>query len=131
MNFEIYKELIVLYIEIVEKIKTLKTAKSACDVAVNAMMKFSTKKNNFADEIDNFVNILYATNELSQFILDVENKIFEVEKKFGSVDGVYHEVMYMRDIERKSLKEIADELGYSYGYIKNISAKNPRKTIGV
>jgi hypothetical protein len=30
----------------------------------------------------------------------------------------------MRDIKGKSLKKIADELGYSYQYIKEISARN-------
>ncbi len=49
-----------------------------------------------------------------------------MEERIKRLEGIDQKVVYMRDIEGKSLKEIAEELGYSYDYIKEISARNKR-----
>lgn len=50
-----------------------------------------------------------------------------IEEAIKELDGIDKKVVYMRDIEEKVLKDIADELGYSEIYIKKISARNPKE----
>lgn len=50
----------------------------------------------------------------------------KVDKKMQQLEGLDFKVCYMRDIEGKSLQEIADELGYSYSTISKISAEHKR-----
>ena len=49
-----------------------------------------------------------------------------MKEKIKKLEGIDYKVVYLRDIEGKSLVEIADELGYSYDYIKEISARNKK-----
>lgn len=48
----------------------------------------------------------------------------KIEKHINNLEGLDKKVAYMRDIQGKSLVEIADELGYSYDWIKEVSAKH-------
>jgi DNA-directed RNA polymerase specialized sigma24 family protein len=40
--------------------------------------------------------------------------------KINKLDGIEHKVVKMREYEGKKLKSIANELNYSYGYIRSI-----------
>lgn len=51
----------------------------------------------------------------------------QMEKRIGQLEGLDRQVVYMRDIEGKTLVDIADELGYGYDWIRKISARNPKK----
>lgn len=64
--------------------------------------------------------------------LIVEKNILEQKEKtkknieeiiFG-MEGLNAKVVRMRDIEGKDLKKISESLGYSYQYIKEVSARN-------
>lgn len=46
-----------------------------------------------------------------------------IEHKLSGMDSLEYKVAYMRIVEGKSLKEIAEELEYSIDWIKRISAK--------
>jgi DNA-directed RNA polymerase specialized sigma24 family protein len=46
-----------------------------------------------------------------------------IEANIRDFEGVEHRVAFMRDIEGKPLSRIADELGYSYDWIKKISSR--------
>lgn len=59
-------------------------------------------------------------------ITKMEESRKQIEEKISQLEGLDKKVVYMRDIERKSLVDIAKELGYSYDYIKEISARNKR-----
>lgn len=48
----------------------------------------------------------------------------EIEKKIEAMSGIDKQVVYLRDIKGMLLKDIADQLGYSHQYIKEISARN-------
>ncbi|HZG82045.1 MAG TPA: hypothetical protein VEZ13_14845 [Brevibacillus sp.] len=53
-----------------------------------------------------------------------------IEERMNEFDGLEYKVQYMRDVEGKTLAEIAADLGYSYNWIKKISRrakKAPRK----
>jgi len=49
-----------------------------------------------------------------------------MEERIKKLEGIDQKVVYMRDIEGKTLVQIAEELGYSYDYIKEISARNKK-----
>lgn len=49
-----------------------------------------------------------------------------IKKKLEELEGLDKKVVYMRDLGNKSLVDISNELGYSYDYIKEISARNKR-----
>lgn len=47
-----------------------------------------------------------------------------IKDMVDKLEGLDKKVVCMNKIQGKSLKQIADELGYSYQYIKEISARN-------
>lgn len=62
----------------------------------------------------------------SEAIEKMEEEKKNMEKKLKDFVGLEHKVIYLRDLENKSLVNISKELGYSYDYIKEISARNKR-----
>src|SRR5699024_2375991 len=54
---------------------------------------------------------------LEKFKKEIEDNIMELE-------DLDKKVVYMRDIEGKKLVDIAEELGYTHQYIKEVSARN-------
>lgn len=57
-------------------------------------------------------------------IESMEKSRKRIEDSIKKLEGVDQQVVYMRDIEGKKLMDIAEELGYSYQYIKEVSARN-------
>lgn len=57
----------------------------------------------------------------------VKARLKEIDDAMKNIEGLQFQVVYKRDIENRSLQEIADELGYAYSTVANISAKYPRK----
>lgn len=47
----------------------------------------------------------------------------EIEEHLQQFEGVDYKVARMRIVENKSLYDIADELGYSYDYIRKVNAR--------
>lgn len=50
------------------------------------------------------------------------------EKRINRLQGLGYKIAKLRFIEGMSYKEIAEELGYSYGYIKNVAAETKRES---
>lgn len=74
--------------------------------------------------------IVDRVNEINTLLISLEdilnNKLITksiIEQKISEYERLEYKVAYRRDIEGKSLIEIADELGYTYQYIKEISKK--------
>ncbi|MDQ0873785.1 hypothetical protein QFZ77_002444 [Paenibacillus sp. V4I3] len=72
-------------------------------------------------------------DEAKEKLLDVVNEIEHkkqtrmlIESKLGEFKGLEYQVAYNRDILRKPLTEIAEELGYSYGWIMKVSMRVKR-----
>ena len=57
-------------------------------------------------------------------IKDMEKSKNKIEDSIEKLEGLDKRVVYLRDIEGLGLIEISNKLGYSYQYIKEISAKN-------
>jgi len=49
--------------------------------------------------------------------------IQKIDETLQQLEGLHYKVAYMREVEKKSLQEIADELNYEYSYIRKISMK--------
>lgn len=78
-----------------------------------------------------FEEFLFRLQQLESHILLHEETIaamikskLKIEEHLAKLEGIDKSVVYMRDIKGKSLVDIAEELGYSYQYIKEISARN-------
>ncbi|MBT2215849.1 hypothetical protein KK120_08805 [Virgibacillus dakarensis] len=52
----------------------------------------------------------------------------EMDEHIHSLEGLEYKVAYKRFIEDKTYKEIADELGYNYNYIRQVAAESSKKT---
>lgn len=52
-----------------------------------------------------------------------QNMMFNLRQKLNKFEGLEYRVAYMRTIEKKKLNVIADELGYSYDYIREVNAR--------
>lgn len=50
----------------------------------------------------------------------------QIDRLLRQFEGLEMKVAYMRDIERKPLLQIADEIGYSLDWIKKISSRIKR-----
>jgi hypothetical protein len=50
----------------------------------------------------------------------------QIEKRMSEFEGLEYKVAFMRDIQRKPLNEIAEELGYSLSWIMKMSMKVKR-----
>jgi hypothetical protein len=46
-----------------------------------------------------------------------------IKDRINSMKGIQCKIAYMKIIDGKNLKKIANELNYSYGYIKNIASE--------
>ena len=64
--------------------------------------------------------------------LDYINKILaekhkikkEIEDKLSELEGINYKVMYYKQVKGLKLKEVAEKLGYSEQYIREVNAKN-------
>ena len=63
----------------------------------------------------------------SMILEEKEKARKEIEKHMSEFEGVEMKVAYLRDIKGMTLAEIAAELGYSYIWVKQLSARTSRK----
>ncbi|GFN35800.1 RNA polymerase sigma factor sigma-70 region 4 domain-containing protein [Tepidimicrobium xylanilyticum] len=77
----------------------------------------------FLERLHKLENHIYIHEEA---IRNMEKCRRKMEERIKRLEGIDKKVVYMRDIEGKTLVEIADKLGYSYDYIKEVSARNKR-----
>lgn len=64
----------------------------------------------------------------SEAIGKMEEQKERMEKQLKDLVGLEYRVIYMRDIEGKSLKKISEELNYNYQYIREIASRNLQRT---
>lgn len=75
--------------------------------------KYSLVKESRASKIEEI--ILGYEWDLAQEM----NTLYDLKKVIYGFSGLNHHILRMKYIDGLSLKEIADELGYSLGYVKN------------
>ena len=57
-----------------------------------------------------------------RILLKAEETEAKINDRLKSFEGIEYKVAYLIEVESMPLREIADQLGYSEGYIKNISS---------
>ncbi|MBU5677760.1 hypothetical protein KQI88_15175 [Alkaliphilus sp. MSJ-5] len=74
-------------------------------------------------------DVLAETMQLDSMIYLEEERlkntirtIQKIDARLQQLEGLHYKVAYMKEVEKKSLQEIADELDYSLDYVKKISA---------
>lgn len=75
----------------------------------------------FVKRLQKLENHIFIHEEAIESMIKAKAKI---EEHLKNLEGIDQQVVYMRDIEGKKLMDIAEELGYSYQYIKEVSARN-------
>lgn len=72
-----------------------------------------------------------------EHMLEIEERILKsmqesekvLDDKLKRLEGIDYRVAYLIQVKGRTLQEVADELGYSLGYIKNISANLNKEKI--
>ena len=59
-------------------------------------------------------------------ITNMEKQRDEIESLMLKTEIIDKKVIFLRDIKKMKLTEIADHLGYAYGHIKHVSARNKK-----
>lgn len=73
--------------------------------------------------LQQYDNVVAAINETSSR-LEVKKLIRKkVEENIKNFQGIEYRVAYMRDIEGMPLYKIAEQLGYSYDWIRKVSSR--------
>jgi pyridoxine 5'-phosphate synthase PdxJ len=87
------------------------------------------------ESLPNIAEMISELNKIEHHLelhTETLEKMYEAQKEMQEsierLEGLQKKVIYMRDIEGKKLIDIAQELDYSYDYIREISAKHPRAT---
>lgn len=73
----------------------------------------------YIEEIQRLENLIYLDEEILRIKKETLRKI---ESRINNFKGIEHKVL-IRVLKGKNLKEISDELGYSYDWIKKVNAK--------
>lgn len=73
------------------------------------------------DEISKLDNMIYIEECIIQRI---NRDIVKIRDYIKGLSGLECKIQTMRLIEGKSLKQIADDLGYSYEHIRRVASKN-------
>lgn len=128
-EIEIWKERVKAYEAEIKALKKLAKVYGPSDISA---IDYSQPKVQGTKQIG-FEEFLERLQKLEKHIYihleaieNMERSRRRMEERIKQLKGIDQRVVYLRDIEGKSLKEIAEELGYSYDYIKEISARNKR-----
>lgn len=126
-EIEIWKERVKAYKAEIKALKKLAKVYGPSDVKG---IDYSQPKVQNTNQIgfEEFLERLYKLEHHiyihEEAIKNMEKCRKNMEERIKKLEGIDQKVVYMRDIEGKTLKEIAEELGYSYQYIKEVSARN-------
>lgn len=74
-----------------------------------------------AENVDRINEKINTLREMLVFYIDIKE---DIDKYIHSLEGLEYKIAYLRYVENKTYQEIAKELGYSYGYIRNVISKN-------
>lgn len=77
------------------------------------------------EDIRRIDNMLFLENTFLENKLKIKNQI---EESISKLEGIEYEIAYKREIEGKSLKEIAEELGRSYDHVRRVHSKYKNAT---
>ena len=74
--------------------------------------------------------VFFLQKRIEELKIELEHKQKEKEEIMKLIDrfkGVEHQILRLKHIDGKTLEEVADELNYSYSYIKHKHAEVMRR----
>ncbi|MGM9923872.1 MAG: hypothetical protein ACI35R_06445 [Bacillus sp. (in: firmicutes)] len=74
-------------------------------------------------QLEGINQTLNKHNEIEHILNKKRELKKRAEQALEKFEGIEYKVAYKKYVEGKSLKETAFELGYAYGYVKNISKR--------
>ena len=74
-------------------------------------------------QLEGINQTLNKHNEIEHILNKKRELKKRTEQALEKFEGIEYKVAYKKYVEGKSLKETAFELGYAYGYVKNISKR--------
>lgn len=116
-RFEVDRKLIEIYSGMQETISTLRNTKNALNIVRDNISQFT-----FVANIQRYCEIFCMEQYLQFLIDDLEKRLSEADEVLARLPSMQAKILYKRDIELKSLQVIADEMGYSLGYVQNVSS---------
>lgn len=128
-EIEIWKERLTTYeiqIEAISKLAKLDGPKDITGIDYSQPYVDSTSQIGFEEALDMLGKLESHIYLHQQAIQNMEKSKRKIEDRIKRLKGIDKRVVYMRDIEGMTLIDIAEELGYSYDYIREISARNKR-----
>ncbi|MGG4011429.1 sigma factor-like helix-turn-helix DNA-binding protein [Bacillus smithii] len=72
---------------------------------------------------ENTDRILEKLNQLTKMLDYYKELKKDMDDYINSLEGLEYKIAYKRYVENKTYQEIAKELGYSYGYVRNVMSK--------
>ncbi len=126
-EIEIWKERVKAYKAEIKALKKLAKVYGPSDVKgidYSQLKVQNTHQIGFEEFLERLYKLEYQIYIHEEAIESMEKHRRNIEERIKKLKGIDYKVVYLRDIEGKSLIEIADELGYSYQYIKEVSARN-------
>lgn len=75
------------------------------------------------DEMRKLESMIFLQDSILDNLYAAKKNYLE---KLKGLTGIDYKLVYKRDLEKKSLQQIADELGYSLDRVKQLSARNKR-----
>jgi len=123
-SFQIYSDL-VLDIEILkEQIELCKAEQKQWWLGGRLVNTVSL--DNAAERVDKLSEKIERMEEELQIKTERAEKF---NQRLQQYQGLEYKIFYMRYIECKTLKEIAEELNYSYQYIRHIAGQIKKKSV--
>ncbi|MCF6461480.1 sigma factor-like helix-turn-helix DNA-binding protein [Clostridium sp. Cult3] len=126
-EIEIWKERLKTYeiqIEAIRKLAKLDGPKDITGIDYTQPYVDGTNQIGFEEALEMLHKIENHIYLHQQAIANMEKSKKKIEENIKKLEGLDKRVVYMRDIEGMTLADIAEELGYSYQYIKEVSARN-------
>ena len=122
--FEQQKEIIRVYKKISDVLTALMSADEACEMAIAAMSEFSYKKQSFNTQIIKMMELMETKKQINAAVAEIETELRSAKKRLvkSASPQLTEKVFVMNKVEGRSLTEISERLGYSYGYVRKIAA---------
>lgn len=76
----------------------------------------------------NIQHQMEQTEKILEFYKTVKD---DMDKHIHSLEGLEYKVAYLRFVEDKTYKEIADDLGYNYDYIRQVASRSKGKELTI
>lgn len=124
-------EVIKNYVDLCRKIEIIETQLFQVDIDLDywfgkGKMPFTgTGADDFGviaaiDKIQVYHDKKHRLQKMLEFYQGIKQ---ETEEKINQLEGLQYQIARMKYMENKSYKQIAEELGKSYGYIRNIASR--------